>query len=160
METFVAPSSSFIRVASVARLLITWRSLATTAWALTAFRMPCCRWVLEMWGWALAAARLHIKHTIEPTFQAEPGGVGINDLNRYFIYHYTFDPEVGRWKWSKRHYFQRYPPLITAPPTTTRESIKAFVSMMNEAMQNVQGWGATPEPPRRERNVAPTKKKT
>lgn len=95
-------------------------------------------WVLEMWAWALAAARAGVRHQVHTTFQAEPGGVGISDLERYDIYHYTFDLEVPNtnWRWSKRVYMGNYATKVDAPPRGARGSTHTFVSMLNSAIDS------------------------
>mmetsp|Transcript_31262 Transcript_31262/g.95607 ORF Transcript_31262/g.95607 Transcript_31262/m.95607 type:complete len:224 (+) Transcript_31262:887-1558(+) len=105
-------------------------------------------WVLEMWAWALAAARAGVKHQVLKTFQAEPGGVGINELNLYYIYHYTFDLDVAGWKWSKRVFMGSYPPKLSDPPQRgPRQSIRTFVSMVNEAIDSFGNtWRPGPKP--------------
>jgi hypothetical protein len=99
-------------------------------------------WVLEMWGWALATARLGIRHTVVPELQAEPGGDGIRDLSRFFIYHYTFDlgQPGGNWRWSKRDFMGRYPTAINEPPRASA-STKAFISIVNDAIRSLPAWG-------------------
>ena len=74
-----------------------------------------------MWGWALATARLGIRHTVVPELQAEPGGDGIRDLSRFFIYHYTFDlgQAGGSWRWSKRISW-----AVTRPKSTSRRALR------------------------------------
>ena len=93
-------------------------------------------WVLEMWAWTLSAARMGIKHIVEPKFQAEPVGMGMGrDIDQYYLYHYTFDLDVWGWKWSKRNYFHAYPPLLRPPHNRhLTQSTRLFVDMMNEAM--------------------------
>ena len=110
-------------------------------------------WVLEMWGWALATARMGIRHTMEPKLQAEPGGPGINNLAEYYIYHYTFDLDMQatspscrllqaceKWFWSKRRFMGNYPPRLTPPPHNAARSSHTFAKMMNEGMDSVQPW--------------------
>ena len=99
-------------------------------------------WVLEMWGWALATARLGIRHTVVPELQAEPGGDGIRDLSRFFIYHYTFDlgQAGGSWRWSKRDFMGRYPTAINEPPRAST-STKAFIGIVNDAIRSLPAWG-------------------
>ena len=56
-------------------------------------------WVLEMWGYTLAATRLGIRHLVWKEFQAEPSSLWNSDLEGGpHIYHYTF----GLAAWSKR----------------------------------------------------------
>ena len=79
------------------------------------------------------------------TFQAEPGGVGIHDIDRYFIYHYTFDLKIGGWEWSKRRFGAAAPRTIPSPPERgAGKSVHLFVKMMNEAMAALPNWGGRP----------------
>ena len=104
-------------------------------------------WVLEMWGYALTMARLGVRHKIIKQLQAEPGGRGIYDLYRYYIYHYTFDLDSGdggrfsrgqqKWAWSKRHYMAQYPPRISAPPGGMLPSASKFAEMINSAIDAI-----------------------
>lgn len=111
-------------------------------------------WVLEMWAWALATARLGIRHEVNKQLQAEPGGVGISYLDNYFIYHYTFDIDVPagwtgrqeRYFWSKRRFMGSYPGPLPAAPSAAQRSTHSFVKIMNEAMLS---FGAAWAPPRR-----------
>ena len=82
-----------------------------------------------MWGWALAAARAGVKHTVLRTFQAEPGGYGIADIDRYHVYHYTFDLKVDKWEWSKRKFGGQHPQKIADPPRRALKSVLLFVKM-------------------------------
>ena len=51
-------------------------------------------WVLEMWGYTLAATRLGIRHTVWKEFQAEPSSQWHTELEGDpHIYHYTFGLE-------------------------------------------------------------------
>lgn len=94
-------------------------------------------WVLEMWGWALATARLGVKHKVVSELQAEPGGLGIPSIDNYYLYHYTFDLDTrAGWMWSKRHFMGQYPPRISEPPKKVTASTRRFVQMMNEAMDD------------------------
>ena len=106
-------------------------------------------WVLEMWGWALATARLGIRHQVNAKLQAEPGGPGISSLGSYFIYHYTFDIDVTGWglhptryQWSKRRYMGQYPSMLAEAPSNAQRSTHDFVRMMNEAIRSFgEQWG-------------------
>ena len=53
-------------------------------------------WMLEMWGYSLAAARLGIKHFAWQQMQIEPSAAWHQDLKAQdpFIYHYTFGPRT------------------------------------------------------------------
>ena len=51
-------------------------------------------WVLEMWGYTLAATRLGIRHYVWNSLQAEPSALWHSDLDGDpHIYHYTFGLE-------------------------------------------------------------------
>ena len=109
-------------------------------------------WVLEMWAWALTAARAGVRHTVLSALQAEPGNAGIRDLERFHIYHYTFDLAVSpgfawgsssrqpEWQWSKRHFMGNYPPRIKPPRSGAAGSTTRFIEMMNEAMDALSPW--------------------
>ena len=99
-------------------------------------------WVLEMWGWSLATARMGIRHLVVPELQAEPANSGIHNLDRYFIYHYTFDLKTGPWSWSKRVHMGRYPEPLPTPPASAASSSKTFVEIMNGAMRALPDWGS------------------
>ena len=112
-------------------------------------------WVLEMWGYALASARLGIRHKIERSLQAEPGGAGIRNLDAYYIYHYTFDLDIkasflsrSPWAWSKRRFMSGYPPLLTPPPNAAQRSTHTFVRMMNEGIVASKPWRPLVRPKR------------
>lgn len=100
-------------------------------------------WVLEMWAWTLTAARAGVRHEVHKTFQAEAGGLGINTLSDYDIFHYTFDMnDRGSWRWSKRDFSSSYPPRLTAPKPSMLQgrSTLTFVDMMNEAIDSYPDW--------------------
>ncbi len=138
----VGPSPLLISKAQFSRLVRPWWELCLELkrdrQADAAFG-----WVLEMWGYALASARLGVKHKVLSKLQAEPGGAGIASLDGYSIFHYTFDLEVGRggWKWSKRTYMGYYPsrPFPKPPPTASRSTL-TFQRMMDEAMGALASW--------------------
>lgn len=112
-------------------------------------------WVLEMWGYAIISARRGIRHQVLPVLQAEPGGPGMRGLERYYIYHYTFDLDYvgrrdwsggggGRYQWSKRRFMASYPPRLAEPPAGAASSTPTFVKMMNEAIDAIAAsstWG-------------------
>jgi len=101
-------------------------------------------WVLEMWAYTLAAARTGVRHQVHKTFQAEPGGAGIYNLDDHDIYHYTFDlDQRGQdFSWSKRHFMSRYPPRLPEPPRSAKPSTLTFIKMMNGAIDAFgDRWG-------------------
>eukprot|EP00316_Scyphosphaera_apsteinii_P020663 CAMPEP_0119305838 /NCGR_PEP_ID=MMETSP1333-20130426/6737_1 /TAXON_ID=418940 /ORGANISM="Scyphosphaera apsteinii, Strain RCC1455" /LENGTH=348 /DNA_ID=CAMNT_0007309019 /DNA_START=186 /DNA_END=1232 /DNA_ORIENTATION=+ len=101
-------------------------------------------WVLEMWGYAINAARLGMHHQILETFQAEPAGVGIEHEERFDLYHYTFDLDDGHsWRFSKRDYISNYPPRLAMPPAAMGHSSRTFVQMINTAIDEIEDWPAS-----------------
>ena len=51
-------------------------------------------WVLEMWGYTLAAARLRVRHLVWDAFQVEPSSLWHSDLDGDpHIFHYTYGLE-------------------------------------------------------------------
>ena len=100
-------------------------------------------WVLEMWAWSLATARLGIRHLVVKELQAEPANQGIHDLARYFVYHYTFDLKAGPWAWSKRSYTWKYPPrALPTPPRSAAPSSHTYIEVMNRAIAVLPDWGS------------------
>jgi len=104
-------------------------------------------WVLEMWGYSIACARLDIKHYVWQQLQIEPSASWHQNVSaeRPYIYHYTFGVEysldgipvvgaVGEWSLDKRHYFGGYPPRnLARPPECAQECAWVWWSMFNEA---------------------------
>ena len=152
----VGPSPVVISKATLAKLVDPWWEMCLTLkrdrQADAAFG-----WVLEMWGYALTAARMGIRHTVMQTLQAEPGGVGIPSLDPYYIYHYTFDLDLqtrtdifGRgkrehWGWSKRRFMGNYPPRLDPPKQGVSSSVTRFAQIMNGAIDAIRPWAAVRE---------------
>ena len=102
-------------------------------------------WVLEMWGWALTSAKAGVRHKVLAEFQAEPGGMGIDRIDKYYLYHYTFDLDTGDgWQWSKRQLMMGYPTVLKPPAYVMKRgpthSTRRFVEMMNEAIEKITPW--------------------
>ena len=87
-------------------------------------------WVLEMWGYAIAAASVGVHHDVRQ-LQIEPGAsahLAADFASKYYIFHYTYGIEykmdgtpqgvnqIGVWSLDKRHYGGSYPPLELDPP--------------------------------------------
>jgi hypothetical protein len=108
-------------------------------WGLvTAMQPPCnrhvtARQVLEMWGYAIAAASVGVSHKIVPGFQIEPNAYASTKadfVTKHYIFHYTYGIEykldgtpqgyntIGEWSLDKRHYGGAYPPPHLEPPPT------------------------------------------
>jgi len=110
-------------------------------------------WVLEMWGYTLAATRLGIRHTVWKEFQAEPSSQWHSDLEGDpHIYHYTFGLEytldgmpviggVGDWSLDKRHFTNEYPPAeLAPPPKCAGKAAHTLHAKFNEAIAHIPQW--------------------
>jgi len=107
-------------------------------------------WVLEMWGYAIAAASLGIRHTIIPSYQIEPNAYArtAEDFHQHsYIFHYTYGIEytlqgrpqgfntIGEWSLDKRHYGGAYPPPnLDPPPDGVNPSTRWLWSAWNTAI--------------------------
>ncbi|KAL1524994.1 hypothetical protein AB1Y20_019870 [Prymnesium parvum] len=115
-------------------------------------------WVLEMWGYNLAARNMGIRHLDWQDLQVEPQGSGTDDMDSKYIYHYTFGLHVDgpggtAWSLDKRRYFGSYPSdHIELPPRCSSKSGFIYAGMLNEAAQNIAGWPTRDAP--REQSAA------
>ena len=114
-------------------------------------------WVLEMWGYTLAAARLGIRHLVMEELQAEPSALWNADMKDHgspHIYHYTFGLEysldgvavsgVGAWSLDKRHFMSHYPPRnLEPPPRCAGRAAHTLHALFNEASAALPQWPAT-----------------
>ena len=116
-------------------------------------------WVLEMWGYSIAAAQLGITHEVVHTFQVE-GGAGISAKSAMdrgtYIFHYTYGIEytltgqrqgvnqIGEWSLDKRHYGAAYPPKnLQKPPEGASDGAVWLLDAFNEASANIPTWPST-----------------
>ena len=109
-------------------------------------------WVLEMWGYTIAASRLGIRHLVWNDFQTEPSSLWHSTLDGDpHIYHYTFGLEytldglpvtgVGDWSLDKRHFMGQYPPRhLDAPPKCAGRAAATLTAMFNEASAAIGDW--------------------
>ena len=109
-------------------------------------------WVLEMWGYTIAAAQQGIKHYVWKEFQQEPSALWHANLDgNPYIYHYTFGLEytadgipvttVGEWSLDKRHFMGSYPsPTMLPPPKCASKAAKTLHALFVEAATNLSGW--------------------
>jgi len=122
-------------------------------------------WVIEMWGYAIAAAKLGLKHQEFADFQVEPGGLSVASQlrgfpTRYWLFHYTYQFEymldgtpcqpwtIGEYSLDKRHFSDEHPayPLPTPPPKANPAAFY-LLNAFNEAMGNITTWPRRqPEP--------------
>ena len=115
-------------------------------------------WVLEMWGYSLAAAALGVKHTLRSDFQRE-GGAGMSGkATDGYIFHYTYGIEyslkgqpmtgaIGEWSLDKRHYGGAYPPRQLQPlpegVERGRDVATFLLDAWNEASAQIDAWPLT-----------------
>jgi hypothetical protein len=142
----VGPSPAFVHVDNLKKLTPLWYDLSVElkhdSAADRAFG-----WVLEMWGYSIACARVGIKHYVWQQLQIEPSSTWHQNVTveNPFIYHYTFGVEyssdgipvvgsVGEWSLDKRHYFGAPPPkALEQPPACAQECAWVWWRMFNEA---------------------------
>jgi len=113
-------------------------------------------WVLEMWGYTLAARRLGITHTTRENLQAEPSAIWHTELDGDpFILHYTFGFEytsdgipvrggIGEWSLDKRHFMSHHPPRgLEPPPECAGKAAKTLHRLFDEAARGIPDWPST-----------------
>ena len=115
-------------------------------------------WVIEMWGYAIAAAKIGLRHQEFADFQVEPGALSTqNQLRgfplRYWVFHYTYQFEymldgspcppwtIGEFSLDKRHFSDVYPiPPLPEPPAKANAAAFYLLHAFNEAMGNISSW--------------------
>lgn len=116
-------------------------------------------WVIEMWGFAIAAAKRGISFELVRNFQIELSSelryVPEDFSQKHWIFHYTYgleyrmtgDPQgvwqIGEWSLDKRHYGNAYPPkggLLTPPPKGSNAAAFWLQRAWAEAVDNIEGW--------------------
>ena len=147
----IGSSPVFIRKDDLERLAPEWASMsvalqkdkeAKDAWG----------WVIEMYGYTLAAYKLGIEHDMRPQLQSQPPwDKEIGDfLSIHFTYGMDYDLQgkftpgkVGAWRFDKRSYQNAYPPKnIPSPPEgTDNDLVRLIIDAVNEASANLPDWG-------------------
>ena len=115
-------------------------------------------WVIEMWGYSIAAAKIGLKHQEFADFQVEPGALShANQLRgfplRYWLFHYTYQFEymldgtpcqpwtIGEFSLDKRHFSDVYPAYpLPQPPPKANPAALYLLNAFNEAMGNISAW--------------------
>lgn len=108
-------------------------------------------WVLEMYGYTIAAYRVGLQHDLRPQLTAQPPwDKSIGDfLSIHFTYgmdyalNGTFTPgKFGQWRFDKRTYQNGIPPrdLLAPPEKSDNELVKLLISCINEASANIETW--------------------
>jgi len=125
-------------------------------------------WVIEMWGYSVAAASVGLRHQVFADFQVEPGGnSGGHQLenfdSKYWVFHYTYQFEymldgtpcrpwtIGEFSLDKRHFTDQYPtPPLPQPPAKANVAAFWLLDAFNEAMAAIPNWPRRqPAPPAR-----------
>ena len=162
----VGPSPILIHLDALTRLVQLWYDLS---FALK--KDPAADaefgWMLEMWGYSIAAGVAGIPHQLPEHFQLEPSqqfGTVITTTNdgnlshaTHHIMHYTFgheyslegvptiDSKTGAWGLDKRQYQKGLPRHLVQPPHCALESTQVLWRLFHEAMaahdRNAAGEG-------------------
>lgn len=107
-------------------------------------------WVLEMYGYATAAALHGVSHILRKDFMLQPPFD--TELGDSYIIHYTYGNDytlkgvstygtIGEWRFDKRSFTGGAPPRnLPMPPPGVPETVVTLVRMVNEATANIPGW--------------------
>ena len=109
-------------------------------------------WVIEMYGYTLAAYKLGISHDLRPQMAAQPPwDKAVGDfISIHFTYGMDYDLDgvftpgkIGAWRFDKRSYSHAYPPKkIPDPPKgMNNDLVRALVDAVNEASAALPDWG-------------------
>ena len=150
----VGPSPAIMHVDNLKKLVPLWFELSVQ---LKADREAdgAFGWMLEMWGYSIAALRVGVKHYAWQQLQIEPSAAWHQDINSQdpYIYHYTFGVEYshdgtpvvggkGAWSLDKRNYFGAAPPQrLSAPPDCAQQCAWEWRRLFNEATSNLSSLG-------------------
>eukprot|EP00246_Nothoceros_aenigmaticus_P006908 TRINITY_DN202_c0_g1_i1.p1 TRINITY_DN202_c0_g1~~TRINITY_DN202_c0_g1_i1.p1 ORF type:complete len:369 (-),score=54.55 TRINITY_DN202_c0_g1_i1:1188-2294(-) len=107
-------------------------------------------WVLEMYGYATAAALHDVAHILHKDFMLQPPFD--TKLGDAYIIHYTYGCDYtmkgvltygtkGEWRFDKRSFTGGAPPRgLPTPPPGVPETVVTLVRMVNEATANIPNW--------------------
>ena len=150
----VGPSPAIMHVSNLKKLAPLWYELSV--------QMKADReadgafgWMLEMWGYSVAALRVGVKHFAWQQIQIEPSAAWHQDVNSQdpYIYHYTFGVEYnldgtpvvggkGAWSLDKRNYYGQAPPKqLSPPPECAQQCAWEWRRLFNEATANMSSVG-------------------
>jgi len=147
----IGSSPTFIHKNDLKRLAPVWNNMsvalqsdppAKKAWG----------WVIEMYGYTLAAYKMGIAHDLRPQLQSQPPwDTEIGDfLSIHFTYGMDYDAsgkatpgKVGEWRFDKRSYSHTYPPKhLPAPPAGMKNDlVRVLIDAINEASAALPNWG-------------------
>mmetsp|Transcript_63547 Transcript_63547/g.200965 ORF Transcript_63547/g.200965 Transcript_63547/m.200965 type:complete len:560 (+) Transcript_63547:123-1802(+) len=145
----IGNSPNFISKRDLARIAPVWMNV-TMAIKLDHEANKAWGWVLEMWGYTIAAKIIGVSHDLHPALAAQPPWD--TKIGKFYILHFTygcdydldgkFTPgKIGKWRFDKRMYMGGAPPRnLPMPPKGTPELTVALVSMINEATSNIEPW--------------------
>ena len=147
----VGPSPVIIHKRQLERMVAPWYDF-TVKICSDGEAVQALGWVREMWGWAIAAGKLGIKHRVLDAFQYEGGSIGNRERRLawpvaptpvvpdrddmpYYIFHYTYGIEysveglpmelqVGEWSMDKRHYMGGGPLSSSTPRQSARTTAR------------------------------------
>jgi len=147
----IGSSPVFIHKEDLKRLAPEWASMSV-ALQKDAEAKQAWGWVIEMYGYTLAAYKLGISHDMRPQLMAQPPwDKDVGDfLSIHFTYGMDYDSEgnftpgkTGQWRFDKRSYMSAYPPKdIPEPPKGMRNDlVRTLVAAVNEASANLPDWG-------------------
>jgi len=122
-------------------------------------------WVIEMWGYSVAAASIGLRHQEYRDFQVEPGALSTKSQLegfplRYWIFHYTYQFEymldgtpcqpwtIGEFSLDKRHFSDVYPPYpLPQPPEGANKAAFYLLNTFNNAMAAIGDKWPRRQPP-------------
>ena len=108
-------------------------------------------WVLEMYGYTIAAKIAGLRHDLRPKLAAQPPWD--KSIGDFYILHFTYGNDydldgkftpgkIGKWRFDKRAWMSSIPPKNLEPPPEgcDNELVKRLVEMVNEASAALPNW--------------------
>jgi len=147
----IGSSPTFISKVDLKRLAPEWTKMSVALQS-DAEAKKAWGWVIEMYGYTLAAYKLGIAHDLRPLLQAQPPWD--TSLSEFISIHYTYGMDydlkgkftpgkMGAWRFDKRSYSSTYPPrnLPPPPPGVDNDLVRALIDAINEASAVLPDWG-------------------
>merc|ERR1711862_116608 len=110
-------------------------------------------WVLEMYGYTVAAQITGVKHDLHPRLAAQPPWD--QKVRDFLILHYTYGNDydldgkftpgkIGACRFDKRSYMGGAPPRNLKPPPEgcNNELVRRLIDMINTATADIEPWVA------------------
>ena len=108
-------------------------------------------WVLEMYGYAIAAYKIGLSHDLRPKLTSQPPWD--NEIGDFLSIHFTYGMDydldgkftpgkIGKWRFDKRTYQNGIPPrnLQKPPIGCENELVKLLIECINEASADNPNW--------------------